>query len=92
MTEKFTFDSIVLQSITLNLKIMRSVMSISLPQSMAGEIKQTIKKEHFISVSEFFRSLVRSWMQGKLLVELEQSKKQIKSGQGKTLHSLKDLR
>lgn len=71
---------------------MRSIVNISLPSAMAQEIKTTVEKEGFMSVSEFFRSLLRSWMEGKLLVELEQSRAEIKTGKGKILKSLKDLR
>ncbi|PIP16957.1 MAG: hypothetical protein COX44_02620 [Candidatus Portnoybacteria bacterium CG23_combo_of_CG06-09_8_20_14_all_37_13] len=71
---------------------MRSIVNISLPSTMAQEVRSTVKKEGFISVSEFFRSLLRSWMEGRLLVELEQSREEIKFGKGKVLKSLKDLR
>ncbi|MFH1392254.1 MAG: ribbon-helix-helix domain-containing protein [bacterium] len=71
---------------------MRSVVNISLPSTMTQEVKLAVKKEGFVSVSEFFRSLLRSWMEGKLLVELEQSREEIKAGKGKVLKSLKDLR
>jgi len=71
---------------------MRNIINISLPQIMVKEIKTTVKKQGFASVSEFFRSLIRSWQAGNLLLEIEKSKKEIEAGQGKTLHSLKDLR
>lgn len=71
---------------------MRNVVNISLPQIMVKEIKTTVKKQGFASVSEFFRSLIRSWQEGNLLADIEQSRKEIKAGQGKILHSLKDLR
>jgi len=71
---------------------MRNIVNISLPSAMAHEVRTTVQKEGFMSVSEFFRSLLRSWMQGKLLVGLEQSQDEIKAGKGKVLKSLKDLR
>ncbi len=51
-----------------------------------------MKKENFSTKSEFFRALIRLWMQGKLVVELEESRKELRRGKGKLLCSLKDLR
>ena len=71
---------------------MRNIVNISLPQTMAQEVRATVKKEGFMSISEFFRSLLRSWMEGRLLVDLEESRKEIETGKGKVLKSLKNLR
>ena len=71
---------------------MRNIVNISLPQMMAKEVKIAVKREGFISVSEFFRALLRSWMEGKLFVELKASRREIESGKGKILRSLRDLR
>ena len=71
---------------------MRQVINISLPQQTAHEVKSAVKRGNYLSVSEFFRDLLRDWQAGNLLNELNQSRKEIKAGKGKTLKSLKDLR
>lgn len=71
---------------------MRSVINISLPEKMVRMVEESIKKEHFSTKSEFFRMLLRLWMEGKLAEELEESRKEIRQGKGKLLKSLKNLR
>jgi Arc/MetJ-type ribon-helix-helix transcriptional regulator len=71
---------------------MRQVLNISLPKQTAMEVRSAVKKNHYISVSEFFRDLLRDWQAGNLLKELNQSRAELKAGKGKTLKSLKDLR
>lgn len=71
---------------------MRNIINISLPPSMTQVIEKGVKRGHFSSKSEFFRMLVRLWMEGKLAAELEESRRELRAGKGKLLHSLKDLR
>jgi len=71
---------------------MRNIVNISLPEKMVKAVEDSIKREHFSSKSEFFRMLLRSWMEGKLAQELEESHKELHNGRGKLLKSLKDLR
>ncbi len=72
---------------------MRSIINISLPKEMVKFIKKEVKRNKYASVSEFFRSLVRDYEEeSALLTELEESRRDINSGKGKILHSLKDLR
>lgn len=71
---------------------MRNVINISLPPKMTGIVEDSVKKGNFASKSEFFRMLLRLWMEGKLAQELEESRKELKGGKGKLLRSLKDLR
>ena len=71
---------------------MRQIINISLPEQTAQEVKSAVKRGNYISTSEFFRDLLRDWQAGKILQELNQSRKEIKTGKGKTLGSLKDLR
>ena len=71
---------------------MRQIINVSLPQSMASRIKQEVKKGHYLSTSEFFRDLLRAWMDDRLLLDIHQSQEEIAAGKGKTLRSLKDLR
>ena len=71
---------------------MRNIINISLPEKMVKVVEDSVKKENFSSKSEFFRMLLRSWMEGKLAQELEESRKELRNGRGKLLKSLKDLR
>ncbi len=71
---------------------MREVINISLPSPMAKAVKSAVKTGSYSSTSEFFRHLLREWQEGKLLSELNQSRQEIASGNGKVLKSLKSLR
>lgn len=71
---------------------MRNIVNISLPKQMVKAVEDGVKREHFSSKSEFFRMLLRWWMEGKLVQELEESRKELRNGGGKLLKSLRDLR
>ena len=71
---------------------MRNVINISLPPKMTEEVEKNIKDGNFSTKSEFFRMLLRLWMEGKLVQELEESRKEMRRGKGKLLKSLKELR
>ncbi len=71
---------------------MRQVINLSLPPEMSSVVTKEVKTGKYSSKSEFFRSLLRAWMEEKLIIELDESRKEIKEGKGKVLHSLKDLR
>ena len=71
---------------------MRNIINISLPEGMVKAVNEGVKKGFFSTKSEFFRSLLRLWMEGKLAAELESSHKELRDGGGKLLRSLKDLR
>ena len=71
---------------------MRNIINISLPPSMTQIIEEGVKRGRFSSKSEFFRMLVRLWIEGKLAAELEESRKELRAGKGKPLRSLRDLR
>lgn len=71
---------------------MRSVVNISLPISFNNVIEEAVVQGRYASKSEFFRDLLRAWMEGRLLNTLEKSREEIKSGKGKFLKSLSDLR
>ena len=70
---------------------MRSIINISLPEKMAEAVEESMQKGHFSTKSEFFRMLVRLWIEGKLVSELEDSQKELRAKKGKLLKSLKDL-
>lgn len=71
---------------------MRSVVNISLPLSFNEVIEEAVVQGRYASKSEFFRDLLRAWMEGRLLNSLEKSREEIKSGKGKLLKSLANLR
>jgi len=73
-------------------KSMRQVINISLPKEMKNSVEKIMGEGRYASKSEFFRDLLRMWMEGKMLNELIESRKELASGKGKILKSLKDLR
>lgn len=46
-------------------KIMRCVVSISLPEDLCTEVEKQMKKYKFSSKSEFVRFLLRFWLENK---------------------------
>lgn len=79
----------MLQFITTN---MRSVINISLPLPLGKIVNREVIRGQYASKSEFFRNLLRLWLEGRLVKELEESRKELKAGKGKLLKSLSDLR
>lgn len=72
---------------------MRNVINISLPYTMVKEVKKEVKSGNYVSVSEFFRHLLREWIINRDIIgELEESRRELAAGKAKLLHSLKDLR
>ncbi len=71
---------------------MRSIVNISLPPQLNSAVEKEVAKGHYSSKSEFFRNLLRLWIEGKLASELEESRRELKTGKGKLLKSLSDLR
>lgn len=71
---------------------MRSVINISLPLTLSSVVDDEVRRGSYASKSEFFRYLLRLWMEGKLSYDLEQSRAELRRGKGKLLKSLKDLR
>lgn len=71
---------------------MRNIMTISLPLPLTNVVEKEVKRGNYASKSEFFRYLLRQWMERKLSYELNQSKKELQQGKGKILKSLTDLR
>lgn len=71
---------------------MRNIVNISLPTQLNTLIEKELTKGHYASKSEFFRNLIRLWLEGKLLDNLEDSRQELKAGKGKILKSLSDLR
>lgn len=71
---------------------MRTIINISLPSQMSVVVTNAVKSGDYASKSEFFRALIRDWMENRLVFELKQSQKELKQGKGTLLKSLKDLR
>jgi len=71
---------------------MRQAFSISLPKIMAGAVERTVKEGQYASKSEFFRDLLRMWLDGKIGKELSKSHEELAAGKGKILSSLGVLR
>ncbi len=71
---------------------MRTILNISLPKSLAAEVKKEVKEGKFASTSEFFRHLLRLWNTEKLYRDVQTSKKQFERGDYKVLKSIRDLR
>lgn len=70
---------------------MRQVFSILLPKVMAGTVERTVKEGRYASKSEFFRDLLRMWLEGKIGKELSDSREELMAGRGKTLSSFLSL-
>jgi len=70
---------------------MRSIVNISLPPNLAREVKREVKRGDYASTSEFFRQLLRSWREAKLLTEIRASQKEFARGKGIRLKSVNDL-
>ena len=70
---------------------MRTIINISLPKKLTKKVEESVKKGNFSSKSEFFRMLLRLWLEGKLAQELEESRRELRQGRGKLLKSLRDL-
>ena len=71
---------------------MREVINLSLPKALAQSVDDIVKKENYATRSEFFRALLRMWMEGRIISELAESRRELASGRGKVLKTLKDLR
>ncbi|MFC1663901.1 type II toxin-antitoxin system ParD family antitoxin [Patescibacteria group bacterium] len=71
---------------------MREVINISLPKELNRMVEKMVKKGKYSTKSEFFRDLLRMRIEGKIIRELAESRKELFSGRGKSLKSLKDLR
>lgn len=72
---------------------MRTIVNISLPQHLTREVEKRVRRGDFATKSEFFRQILRHWLEEEEIVrEITVSRNAIKSGKGKTLRSLKDLR
>lgn len=70
---------------------MRSVINISLPPQLTQKVEAAVRERHYASKSEFFRYLLREWMAGRLANDLEEGRKEHRTGKTKVLGSMKNL-
>lgn len=73
---------------------MRSIINISLPKSLAAEVKKEVKAGHFASTSEFFRHLLRLWNTERLYRRLKKADRDWENGRKnwKEFDSMADIR
>lgn len=70
----------------------RNILNISLPDKMAQKVRRKAKSEGYASISEYVRYIIRDHEEKEYLLGLQASQDEIRSGKGKKLRSLKDLR
>jgi Arc/MetJ-type ribon-helix-helix transcriptional regulator len=71
---------------------MRTIVNISVPEELKEVIEDEVKKNRYSTTSEFFRALLRMWIEGRLVKDLAESRRELEAGKGTRLKSLKDLR
>jgi Arc/MetJ-type ribon-helix-helix transcriptional regulator len=71
---------------------MRNIINVSLPPAMTKTVKRAVKNGQYASTSEFFRELVRRFMDEQFYPDVMTSEQEFAAGKGKKLRSLKDLR
>jgi metal-responsive CopG/Arc/MetJ family transcriptional regulator len=73
---------------------MRTVTTLSLPATVAKEVKKEAKEQGFASTSEFMRHVLRTYKHEKLFVGLKKQQASYRKNPKsfKVLQSLKDLR
>lgn len=71
---------------------MRAIVNISLPVQLNSIVEKEVASGTYASKSEFFRGLLRAWIEGKFAKELEESRRELKMGKGRLLKSLSNLR
>ena len=55
---------------------MRKILSLSFSPTMASEIKKEVKKNGYMSQSEFFRDIYRQWKENSFIPYLEEVPKE----------------
>ena len=71
---------------------MRNILNLSVPAGLKQEMEREAKAGGFMSVSEFFRAIMREREEARLLRDIEISRQEYRAGKAKMLRSLKDLR
>jgi Arc/MetJ-type ribon-helix-helix transcriptional regulator len=78
--------------VTKGLLIMRTIVNVSLPQELGTVVEDAVDSGYYASKSEFFRSLLRMWVENRLYGDVQESEREFAAGRGRKLRSLKDLR
>ena len=71
---------------------MRQIINISLPSDLKRYVEKAVKEGGYSTTSEFIRDLIRERKEQRLVRELRESERAMKTGKGKVLTSLKALR
>ncbi|OGZ19117.1 MAG: hypothetical protein A2Z68_00920 [Candidatus Nealsonbacteria bacterium RBG_13_38_11] len=71
---------------------MRDVINISLPKDLNRIVENMVREEKYSTKSEFFRDLLRMKIEGRIIHELAESRKELSMGRGRLLRSLRALR
>ena len=71
---------------------MRAIVNISLPVQLSAVVEKEVSSGKYASKSEFFRNLLRLWIDGRLVIDLKKSRKELESGKGTFLKSLAEFR
>ncbi len=71
---------------------MRQIINISLPSDLKRYVEKAVKEGGYSTTSEFIRDLIRERKEQRLVRELLESERAMKTGKGKVLTSLKALR
>jgi Arc/MetJ-type ribon-helix-helix transcriptional regulator len=71
---------------------MRTVVNISMPAVLKKEIERETREGGYMSVSEFFRAVMRERKMNQILQDVEDSRRECRVGKASVLRSLKDLR
>lgn len=72
---------------------MRTIINISLPEPLSQLVEVMVRKGRYSTKSEFLRELIRERVEEEdLLKQIKKSEVEFRSGKGKVLRSLKDLR
>ncbi|PIS17201.1 MAG: hypothetical protein COT59_01845 [Candidatus Nealsonbacteria bacterium CG09_land_8_20_14_0_10_42_14] len=72
---------------------MRTIINISLPEQLNREIEKVMRKGRYATKSEFLRELIREKLEEEdILAQIRKSEAEFRTGKGKVLRSLKDLR
>ena len=61
---------------------MRTILNLSLPQELALVVDSAVDSGNYASKSEFFRDLLRNWMENRLLGALKTSQKNLPKARG----------
>ena len=71
---------------------MPKTANIPLSEDLLKKIESAMVRGRYTSKNKFFSDLLQLWKEEQVLKELAKSQREIASGKGKVLNSLKDLR